>query len=205
MAAVARQSDGDVVAQVLAGDLSAVELLYERYARIAFGLAYRILNDRMAAEDVVQDAFVALWRRAATFDPGRGCIRPWLLQIVRNRAIDRLRAVATRRESANIEEANLSVADSAWDGVASAADRDQVIKLLNDLPEGQRRAIELSYFGGLSHPQVAAVMGLPLGTVKGRQRLGLQKMRRSLESGGDSLTREKTGPAATGPVSHLPP
>jgi len=176
------QPDADVISLLVAGDTRAIESLYDRYARLAFGLAYKILNDRMAAEDVVQDAFIALWRHAATFDPDRGQVRNWLLRIVRNRAIDRLRGNATHREIRNIDDAHLAVEDTAWDHVAAGADRTQVRDLLQDLPSGQRRAIELSYFGGLSQPEVAVTMRLPLGTVKSRQRLGLEKMRRALRA-----------------------
>lgn len=176
------QTDLDVIALLAAGDSRAIESLYDRYGRFAFGLAFRMLNDRMAAEDVVQEAFVALWRHARSFDSSRGQLRSWLLRIVRNRAIDRLRGNATHREIANIDDANLAVEDTAWDYVAADADRTQVRSLLNELPSGQRRAIELSYFGGLSQPEVAVTMRLPLGTVKSRQRLGLEKMRQALHA-----------------------
>lgn len=183
MTVVYAQTDADVVPLLVAGDTAAIEAVYDRYRRLAFGLAFKILGDRMAAEDVVQDSFVAVWRRAHTFDPGRGHLRSWLLSIVRNRAIDRLRSIATRREvGSSIDDAGISVSDAGWDHVEVEADRALVRKLLNDLPEGQRRAIELSYFGGMSHPQVAAALGLPVGTVKGRQRLGLEKMRLALRS-----------------------
>jgi RNA polymerase sigma-70 factor (ECF subfamily) len=180
MAITYPQTDIDVIPQLVAGEASAIESLYDRYAGLAFGLAYRVLNDRTAAEDVVQDAFIALWRHAASFDPSRGQVRSWLLRIVRNRAIDRLRGNANHREIGNIDDANLSVEDMAWHHVAADADRTQVRGLLNALPPGQRRALELSYFGGLSQPEVAVTMRLPLGTVKSRQRLGLEKMRQSL-------------------------
>jgi RNA polymerase sigma-70 factor, ECF subfamily len=182
MALAYPQPDADVISLLVAGDTRAIEYLYDRYARLAFGLAYKILNDRMAAEDVVQDAFIALWRHSSAFDPNRGQVRNWLLRIVRNRAIDRLRGTAIRREIGNIDDANLAVEDTAWDHVAADADRTKVRDLLQDLPSGQRRAIELSYFGGLSQPEVAVTMRLPLGTVKSRQRLGLEKMRRALQS-----------------------
>lgn len=172
------ETDADVVPLLIAGDIGAIESLYDRYSRHAFGLAYKILNDRMAAEDVVQEAFLAVWRRANTFDSRRGQLRAWLLRIVRNRAIDRLRTMSTRREArTSIEDAGLSVQDAGWEQVEAKSDRAQVRGLLNDLPESQRRAIELSYFSGMSQPQIAAALGLPVGTVKGRQRLGLEKMR----------------------------
>ncbi|MEO6797978.1 MAG: sigma-70 family RNA polymerase sigma factor [Candidatus Dormibacter sp.] len=182
MALAFPQADLDVIALLAAGDSRAIESLYDRYGRLAFGLAFRMLHDRMAAEDVVQESFVALWRHARSFDSGRGQLRSWLLRIVRNRAIDRLRGNATHRETANIDDARLAVDDTAWDHVAADADRTQVRNLLNELPSGQRRAIELSYFGGLTQPEVAVTMRLPLGTVKSRQRLGLEKMRQALHA-----------------------
>jgi len=165
-----------------AGDTRAIDSLYQRYGRLAFGLAFKMLNDRMAAEDVVQEAFVALWRHSRSFDPDRGQVRGWLLRIVRNRAIDRIRGAGTHRETTSIDEVDLPVADAAWDHVSADADRTQVRDLLSQLPSSQRRAIELSYFGGLSQPEVAVTMRVPLGTVKSRQRLGLEKMRQALGS-----------------------
>lgn len=182
MAIACLHPDADVISMLVAGDARAVESLYDRYGRLAFGVAYKVLNDRMAAEDVVQDAFIALWRHSSSFDPDRGQVRNWLLRIVRNRAIDRLRGNATRREIGNIDDTDLAVEDTAWNNVAADADRTQVRALLQDLPPGQRRALELSYFGGLSQPEVAATMRVPLGTVKSRQRLGLEKMRHALQS-----------------------
>ena len=182
MAVTFPQTDAEVIPLLIAGDTRAIESLYDRYSRLAFGLAYKMLNDPMAAEDVVQEAFVALWRHGRSFDSERGQLRSWLLRIVRNRAIDRIRGNATRREIGNIEDANLSVEDTAWDHVVASADRSQVRALLDGLPMSQRRAIELSYFGGLSQPEVAVTMRVPLGTVKSRQRLALQKMRHSLQS-----------------------
>lgn len=182
MAIVLTAPDADVVPMLAAGDPRAIDSLYDRYSRLAFGLAFKMLNDRMAAEDVVQEAFVALWRHARSFDADRGQVRSWLLRIVRNRAIDRLRSGGTHRETTNIDDVDVPVADTAWDHVSADADRTQVRELLSQLPTSQRRAIELSYFGGLSQPEVAANMGIPLGTVKSRQRLALEKMRQSLVS-----------------------
>lgn len=182
MAIAVTQTDADVIPLLAAGDEKAIESLYDRYSGIAFGLAFRMLNDRMAAEDVVQEAFVALWKHARSFDPDRGQLRSWLLRIVRNRAIDRIRGGGTHRETTNIDDVDLPVADTAWDHVSADADRNQVRALLSELPSNQRRAIELSYFGGLSQPEVAVTMRVPLGTIKSRQRLGLEKMRQALGS-----------------------
>ncbi len=184
MAVAIQPTDFDVIDQLIAGNSQAIEMLYDRYARLAFGVALKILGERTAAEDVVQEAFVAVWRNAAAFDPARGQIRSWLLRIVRNRAIDRLRANPAYRQSADIETANLSVKDVAFDHVAMDAERQQLRHVLSALPQTQRRAIELSYFGGLSQTEVASRMHLPLGTVKSRMRLGLEKMRVSLRVAG---------------------
>lgn len=171
------QIDADIVPMLVAGETQAIEAVYERYARLAYGLAYRMLNDQMAAEDVVQEAFVALWRHATLFDPGRGHIRNWLLTIVRNRAIDRLRSRPQHREWRNLDDANLAIG-GRWDDV----DRIQVRKLLDDLPASQRQTLELAYFGGYTHSEIAKRMAVPLGTVKGRLRGGLQKMANALNS-----------------------
>ena len=182
MAIALTQPDADVIPLLSVGDTRAIDSLYDRYGRLAYGLAYKMLNDRTAAEDVVQDAFLALWRHSRSFDPDRGQVRSWLLRIVRNRAIDRIRGAATHREVANIDDVDIPVADTAWDHVSADADRTQVRDLLSRLPRNQRQAIELSYFGGLSQPEVAATVGVPLGTIKSRQRLGLEKMRHELRS-----------------------
>lgn len=184
MAVAIQPTDFDVIDQLAAGNSQAIEMLYDRYARLAFGVALKILGERTAAEDVVQEAFVAVWRNLAAFDPAGGQLRSWLLRIVRNRAIDRLRANPARRETADIETANLSVDDIAFDHVALDAERQQVRQVLAALPQAQRRVLELSYFGGLSQTEVASKMHLPLGTVKSRMRLGLEKMRVSLQAAG---------------------
>jgi len=174
--------DADLVALFRAGDPGAVAALYDRYARLAYGLALRILNDRMAAEDVVQEAFVAVWRNAAAFDQARGNLRTWLLTIVRNRAIDRTRGAPHRKEVAGLDAATeVPGGDNPSDVVVANADRAAVRRHLRALPDRQRDTLELSYFGGLSQTQIARRLQVPLGTVKGRMRLGLLKMRQSLE------------------------
>jgi RNA polymerase sigma-70 factor (ECF subfamily) len=170
-----------VLVEALASrDLSALSDLYDRYGRVAFTLAYRIVGEPESAEDVVQDAFLAAWRGAGTFRRERGNARSWLLSIVHHRAVDLLRR-RTAFRPAPLEEATDAPADT---DTAEEATRNLEHRTVRDalgaLPEAQRRTIELAYFGGYTQSELAELMGVPLGTVKGRMRIGLQKMRRVL-------------------------
>lgn len=173
-------SDDAIVEALAARDLSALSGLYDRYGRVAYSLAYRILGEAEAAEDVVQDAFLAAWRGAGTFRRERGNVRGWLLSIVHHRSVDVLRRRTAFRpaplEAADATAADVDVADEA----ARNVDRGSVRAALGALPEAQRRTLELAYFGGYTQSELAELMGVPLGTVKGRMRIGLQKMRRAL-------------------------
>jgi RNA polymerase sigma-70 factor, ECF subfamily len=182
-----KDADGEIAAQLKRGEPAAVGRLYDRYGPLAYGLALRILNDRGAAEDVVQDAFLGLWRNAGSFDPSRGSIRGWLLSIVRNRAIDRLRGTAKRRTETQLEtiERSAEVPD-AWEALSLELERKQIQEAFAQLPEAQRRTVELAYFGGYTHAEIARQMDVPLGTVKGRMRMGLEKMRSFLQARGVS-------------------
>jgi RNA polymerase sigma-70 factor (ECF subfamily) len=160
--------------------LEALDTLYEQYARQAMGLALRIVGERETAEEVVQEAFLSVWRNARRFEPGRGSVRTWLLGIVHHRAIDRLRG---RPRTAPLPE-ELGPDPNAPDPWALAAqrlDRAAIRQALEQLPAEQRQAIELAYFTGLTQTQIAAAIGVPLGTVKGRLRLGLARLRSLLE------------------------
>jgi len=170
-----------VLVEALAGrDLSALSTLYDRYGRIAYTLAYRILGEPEAAEDVVQDAFLAAWRGAGTFKRERGNARSWLLSIVHHRAVDLLRRrTAFRPAPLDAAGETPSDSDTAEEAERNVA-RSTVRAALGTLPEAQRRTIELAYFGGYTQSELAQLMGVPLGTVKGRMRIGLQKMRRVL-------------------------
>ena len=174
-----------MAAQLLRGEAVGVEALYDKYGGIAFGLAYRILNDRAAAEDVVQEAFLGLWRNARKFDARRGNVRSWLLSIVHNRAIDRLRGTTRLRKETQIEtvERLVEVPD-AWETVSMHLEQKQIREGFAQLPEAQRQTLELAYFGGFTHLEIAGQMGVPLGTVKGRMRMGLEKMRSFLQARG---------------------
>lgn len=181
----APDQDGEMAAQLQRGDAVGVEALYDKYGRLAFSLAYRILGDRTAAEDVVQEAFLGLWRNARAFDPNRGNIRSWLLSIVHNRAIDRFRGTTRIRKESQIEAVErLIEAPDAWETVSAHLERGQIREGFDSLPEAQRETLELAYFGGYTHLEIAARMGVPLGTVKGRMRMGLEKMRTFLQARG---------------------
>jgi RNA polymerase sigma-70 factor, ECF subfamily len=174
------RQDAALVEALAARDLTALSELYDRHGRVAYALAYRILGEPEAAEDVVQDAFIAAWRGAGTFRRERGNARSWLLSIVHHRAVDLLRRRTAFRpaplEAADNTPSDVDTADEA----ARNVERGSVRAALETLPAAQRRTIELAYFGGYTQSELAQLMGVPLGTVKGRMRIGLQKMRRVL-------------------------
>jgi len=164
------------------GDLGALDLLYEQYGAMAFSIAFRITGDRSAAEDVVQDAFLGAWRNAGRYAGARGSVRTWLLSIVHHRAID---AIRRRRPTVELPASEAGLPDSltlpdAWGDVELRLDREAVQVALTRISDVQREAIELAYFGGLTQTEIAERTGVPLGTVKGRLRLGLQGMRAAL-------------------------
>jgi len=177
----AEREDHQLLEALAARDLTALSALYDRYGRMAYALAYRILGEPEAAEDVVQDAFLSAWRGAGTFRRDRGNGRSWLLSIVHHRAVDVLRRKTTFRpaplEAASAVPSDQDTAEEAVRGVEGGTVR----AALSGLPEAQRRTLELAYFGGYTQSELAELMGVPLGTVKGRMRIGLQKMRRALE------------------------
>jgi RNA polymerase sigma-70 factor, ECF subfamily len=162
-------------------------VLYDRHSAVAFSLAYRICGARPAAEEVVQEAFLALWRSGARYDRSRGSVRTWVLGIVHNRAIDALRRnVVHERRRASDEglEERLVAAERTESEVVRRDEAREVREALETLPEEQARVIELAYFGGFTHTEIAELIGAPVGTIKGRMRLGLEKMRNSLEGSG---------------------
>lgn len=169
-----------------------MEVLYDRLGRQAFGLAYRILGDGPSAEDVVQEAFLTLWRQAERIDPARGRVSSFLLTMVHHKAIDALRAKrgqTARQQSIDLAEIEKTGADVS-ERVLQSLNRDEMRAALAAVPDDQRRAIEMAYYEGLTHLEIAEALGLPLGTVKSRLRLGLEKMRSALRAGsGDELRR----------------
>ena len=169
------------------GEARAFELIVERHQSAAFGLAYRMTGTRATAEDVVQEALVSLWRSNARYDRARGSVRTWILGIVHNRAIDALRrnSVHERRRASDegIEE-RFEATERTDVEVARREEAEEIRAALRDLPPEQGRVIELAYYGGFTHVEIAEMIDEPLGTVKGRMRLGLTKMRGAL--GGDA-------------------
>jgi RNA polymerase sigma-70 factor, ECF subfamily len=178
-------TDGELLEGIARQDEASLAALYDRYHVLAFSLALRVVNDRGRAEDVVQDAFLAVWRKAGSYTEGRGSVRTWLTSIVRNRAIDLVRA---RRESDGDDESVLLAirdgAPSVVEQVTAALDRDAVRSAVGHLPCEQREAIAMAYFEGRSHSEIAELTGLPLGTVKSRIRLAMHRLRDALVAGG---------------------
>ena len=184
---VVEDDDQAVLARVADGELGALEELYDRYRTMAYSIALRVTGDATLAEDVLQDAFLGAWRHAGRYAEGRGSVKTWLLAIVHHRAIDairRRRPTTTLPDREDVPPAALQVPD-LWGDVAAGLDAETVRTALGLLPATQREAIELAYFGGLTQQEIATRIGAPLGTVKGRMRLGLLAMRRTLlEQGG---------------------
>lgn len=182
--ALVHLADEDLMQLVRRGDAAAFELVYERHATAAFSLAYRMVGSRNAAEDVVQEAFLALWRSGARYDRTRGSVRTWVLGIVHNRAIDALRRATVHDKRRAADETAAERLESGERTDVEAARRDEareVRSALEALPPDQSRVIELAYFGGFTHSEIASMLDMPLGTVKGRMRLGLDKLRGRLD------------------------
>jgi RNA polymerase sigma-70 factor (ECF subfamily) len=176
-------ADEDLMARVQEGDAHAFEVIFDRHADAAFSLAYRMCGRRATAEDVVQEAFVSLWRSGARYDRTRGSVRSWVLGVVHNRAIDLFRRDSVRTGKDVSDEGaveRMAAPDSTEAEVQRGEDASEVRGALQDLPDDQRQVIELAYFGGFTHSEIAEQLKLPAGTVKGRMRLGLTKLRLSL-------------------------
>jgi RNA polymerase sigma-70 factor (ECF subfamily) len=176
-------ADEDLMLLVREGEARAFEVIYERHSGAAFSLAYRMCGRRNLAEDVTQEAFLALWRSGARYDRARGSVRTWVLGIVHNRAIDALRRsmVHDRRRASDegIEERFESDVRTDTEAARRSEAR-EIQALIDELPEEQSRVIQLAYFGGFTHSEIAEMLGAPIGTIKGRMRLGLEKMRARL-------------------------
>jgi RNA polymerase sigma factor (sigma-70 family) len=198
MASPTDDADRAVLALVTDGQLDALQELYDRYRTMAYSIALRITTDPSLAEDVVQDAFLGVWRNASRYVDGRGSVKTWLLSIVHHRAVD---AVRRRRPTTGLPEREdtpppaLTLPD-IWTEVAAGLDRQEIAVAMASLSEVQREAIELAYWGGLTQQEIAARTGTPLGTVKSRVRLGLLALRRALI--GDDA--EGATPAEDGPA-----
>jgi RNA polymerase sigma-70 factor (ECF subfamily) len=172
-AALARLADEDLMAIVDRKDPEAFEALYDRHGNAAYSLAYRIVGDRNLAEDTTQEAFLSIWRSKSRYDRARGSVRSWVLSVVRNRAIDHLRRGGAMAPKLDYDDDSVLEARPA----ADRTDAEAMRTALDSLPNEQSQVIELAYFGGFSHSEIASMIGMPLGTVKGRMRLGLEKIR----------------------------
>ena len=161
---------------VAGGDEAALAELYDRFGRIAFALAARVLRDRALAEDAVQDAFLGAWRTAAAFDPARGTVSTWLMTLVHRRAVDLVRR-EDRRKTEPLDEAPVASGETTDERAAVREERRRVQAALVQLPLDQREALELAYYGGLTQSELAERLGVPLGTVKSRMFAGLAKLR----------------------------
>jgi RNA polymerase sigma-70 factor, ECF subfamily len=182
-----RLADEDLMPLVAAKDPDAFEIFYDRHGGAAYSLAYRIVGDRQAAEDVTQEALISIWRSGARFDRARGSVRAWTLGIVRNRAIDLLRRDAGRAPKLAFDsEAALErrPAEELTDVEALRRETAREVRgALTGLPDDQSKVIQLAYFGGFTHSEIARMLNEPLGTIKGRMRLGLEKVRAALAEG----------------------
>jgi RNA polymerase sigma-70 factor (ECF subfamily) len=177
-------ADEDLISLVEAADAEAFATLYDRHSRAAFSLAYRMMGERQASEDLMQDAFLKVWRSASSYRAERGSVRTWILSIVHNRGIDQIRSQASRRRTQDKIEASAprSQPSEAFAETLRNSQRNQVREALDTLPPEQLKILELAYFSGYTHMEISDLLRLPLGTVKGRMRLGLKKIRDYFES-----------------------
>jgi RNA polymerase sigma-70 factor, ECF subfamily len=184
---VERLADEELMPLIADKDQGAFEVFYDRHGGVAYSLAYRIVGERAAAEDVIQEAFVSIWRSGARYDRSRGSVRSWTLGIVRNRAIDLLRTRSGRAPKLGFDDESVleqRPSGDSTDGEALRRETAQELRgAIETLPGEQSKVIELSYFGGFSQSEIAEMLSVPLGTVKGRMRLGLEKIRGELAGG----------------------
>jgi RNA polymerase sigma factor (sigma-70 family) len=191
---LAHLSDEAVVALTARSDEVALAELYDRYGRAAYGLAFRVLRDDALAEDAVQEAFLAVWRGAARFIPERAKASTWIMTLVHRRAVDLVRREERRRADPlpelELESGEPSAADAVW----LRLERERVQAALRQLPDQQREAIELAYYGGFTQSELAERLGVPLGTIKSRMFTGLSRLRELLDNstGEDSWQRQST-------------
>jgi len=184
----AQANDVELLKAIVARDEAALAHLYDRYRTILFGLLIRILNNREEAEDVLQEVFLQVWRKAADFDEGRGRPFTWLVTLARSRGIDRLRTLAARERvaEAGAREVSEEISDAATDAFKSEQ-RGLVSDALAKLPDEQKRPIMLAYFDGLTQSEIATRLDAPLGTVKTRMRTGMIRLRELLAGQGASF------------------
>ena len=178
-----RDVDARLAERIRAGQAEALGELYDRHASTALATALRVVGSREEAEDVVHEAFVAVWRKIDRFDAERGALRAWLMTVVRNRAIDRVRARRPRIDLDDADERSLlrTGPNPTWEAALARASASDIQTALADLPDEQRRAVELAYFEGYTYREVADLTGVPPGTANGRLRLALAKLREALQ------------------------
>ena len=177
-----RDADARLADRIRAGHAEALGELYDAYASTALATALRVVGDREEAEDVVHDAFVAVWRKIDRFDADRGSLRAWLMTVVRNRAIDRIRARRPKMDLDDADERSLlrTGPNPTWEATLLNTSAVELRTAMAELPDEQRRAVELAYFEGYTYREVAEVTGVPPGTANGRLRLALAKLRDAL-------------------------
>lgn len=190
-----RDVDARLAERIRAGQAEALGELYDRHAATALATALRVVGSREEAEDVVHEAFVAVWRKIDRFDAERGALRAWLMTVVRNRAIDRVRARRPRIDLDDADERSLlrTGPNPTWEAALARASASDIHAALASLPDEQRRAVELAYFEGYTYREVADLTGVPPGTANGRLRLALAKLREALQgSSGAPLAAAET-------------
>jgi RNA polymerase sigma-70 factor (ECF subfamily) len=170
--------------RVVAGDDAALREVYDQYSSFVYGIAVRVIGDPRAAEDVSQDVFVSFWERPDAFDPGRGSLRTWLGTLTHRRAVDHVRREEARRRRAEREAGRAVAAPDVEEMATALLTAERVRAALDVLPEEQRRAVQLAYFGGRTYRQVAETLGIPEGTAKSRLRLALRRIADALEAEG---------------------
>jgi RNA polymerase sigma-70 factor (ECF subfamily) len=198
--AYAALDDAALMRLLVEQDVRALEVLYERYSRPLFSLGLKILGEREAVEEVVQEVFLRLWRRAARYDADRGRLLSWLLTITHHRAIDELRRRRNQHDTDNLEEHLIATGDSE-DPSASLAhieERAVLQEALATLPPAQSRPIQLAYYGGMTQVEIALALGAPLGTIKTRMRIGMQRLRAFLTAQAAEAAQKMA--AGTGPT-----
>ena len=183
-------ADEDLISLIGSGDTQAFAVLYDRHGKVAYSLAYRMMGERQAAEDLVQEAFLKVWRAAGSYRVEKASVRTWILSVVRNRGIDVLRSSASRRRTQERVEAQTpaSQPSEAFGEAWHNSQRERVREALRGLPLEQLKVLELSYFSGYTHTEIAGLLELPLGTVKGRMRLGLKKIREHFDARGMAVS-----------------
>jgi len=172
-------ADEELISLAQSGNPGAFAALYDRHSRSAYSLAYRMMGEKQSAEDLVQEVFLKVWRNSGSYRADRGSVRTWILSIVHNRGVDQLRSTASRRRTQDKVQAAApkSQPSEAFTETWRNSQRDQVREALKTLPDEQLKILELAYFSGYTHVEIAGLLDLPLGTVKGRMRLGLRKIK----------------------------